>query len=72
MLGYAPGEQITWHRDAIRYFEALEAAAAKVAKTDAPEDAEEKAEEEKVEEEMPEEDDQGEQSVAIDEELAAA
>jgi hypothetical protein len=27
VLGYAPGEQITWHRDAIRYFEALAAAA---------------------------------------------
>tara|TARA_Y100000588_G_scaffold390631_1_gene496679 strand:- start:815 stop:3517 length:2703 start_codon:yes stop_codon:yes gene_type:complete len=27
VLGYAPGEKITWHRDAIRYFEALEAAA---------------------------------------------
>ena len=27
VLGYVPGEQITWHRDAIRYFEALEAAA---------------------------------------------
>ena len=27
VLGYAPGERITWHRDAIRYFEALEAAA---------------------------------------------
>ena len=25
VLGYAPGERITWHRDAIRYFEALEA-----------------------------------------------
>ena len=27
VLGYQPGERITWHRDAIRYFEALEAAA---------------------------------------------
>ena len=27
VLGYEPGEQITWHRDAIRYFEALAAAA---------------------------------------------
>ena len=27
VLGYAPGEQITWHRDAIRYFEALADAA---------------------------------------------
>ncbi len=27
VLGYGPGEQITWHRDAIRYFEALAAAA---------------------------------------------
>jgi hypothetical protein len=27
VLGYATGEQITWHRDAIRYFEALAAAA---------------------------------------------
>ncbi|MEQ8407790.1 MAG: M14 family metallopeptidase [Gammaproteobacteria bacterium] len=27
VLGYAPGEQITWHRDAIRYFQALQAAA---------------------------------------------
>jgi hypothetical protein len=27
VLGYGTGEQITWHRDAIRYFEALEAAA---------------------------------------------
>jgi len=27
VLGYAPGERITWHRDAIRYFEALAAAA---------------------------------------------
>jgi len=24
VLGYAPGERITWHRDAVRYFEALE------------------------------------------------
>ena len=23
VLGYSPGERITWHRDAIRYFEAL-------------------------------------------------
>ena len=27
VLGYAPGERITWHRDAIRYFEALAKAA---------------------------------------------
>ncbi|SVC29510.1 uncharacterized protein METZ01_LOCUS282364, partial [marine metagenome] len=27
VLGYGPGEKITWHSDAIRYFEALEAAA---------------------------------------------
>jgi hypothetical protein len=27
VLGYASGERITWHRDAIRYFEALQAAA---------------------------------------------
>ena len=27
VLGYAPGERITWHRDAIRYFEALAEAA---------------------------------------------
>jgi len=27
VLGYQPGEQITWHRDAIRYFEALAVAA---------------------------------------------
>lgn len=27
VLGYAPGERITWHRDAIRYFEALQQAA---------------------------------------------
>ncbi len=27
VLGYEPGERITWHRDAIRYFEALQAAA---------------------------------------------
>jgi len=27
VLGYAPGERITWHRDAVRYFRALEAAA---------------------------------------------
>jgi hypothetical protein len=27
VLGYGPGERITWHRDAIKYFEALEAAA---------------------------------------------
>ena len=27
VLGYEPGEKITWHRDAIRYFEALEEAA---------------------------------------------
>ena len=27
VLGYEPGERMTWHRDAIRYFEALEAAA---------------------------------------------
>ena len=27
MLGYAPGERITWHRDVIRYFEALAVAA---------------------------------------------
>ncbi len=27
VLGYAPGERITWHRDAIRYFEALADAA---------------------------------------------
>ena len=27
VLGYEPGEQITWHRDAVRYFRALEAAA---------------------------------------------
>ena len=27
VLGYASGERITWHRDAIRYFEALAAAA---------------------------------------------
>ncbi len=26
-LGYAPGERITWHRDALRYFEALAEAA---------------------------------------------
>jgi len=25
VLGYAPGERITWHRDAVRYFEVLEA-----------------------------------------------
>ncbi len=25
VLGYAPGERITWHRDALRYFKALEA-----------------------------------------------
>lgn len=24
ILGYAPGERITWHKDALRYFEALE------------------------------------------------
>ena len=24
VLGYAPGERITWHKDALRYFEALE------------------------------------------------
>ena len=23
VLGYAPGERITWHADALRYFEAL-------------------------------------------------
>jgi len=27
VLGYKSGERITWHRDAVRYFEALEAAA---------------------------------------------
>ena len=27
VLGYAPGERITWHRDVIRYFEALAVAA---------------------------------------------
>jgi len=27
VLGYQPGERITWHRDAIRYFEALASAA---------------------------------------------
>ena len=27
VLGYAPGERITWHRDAVRYFEALAEAA---------------------------------------------
>ena len=27
VLGYAPGERITWHKDAVRYFEALAAAA---------------------------------------------
>lgn len=27
VLGYAPGERITWHRDAIKYFEALAEAA---------------------------------------------
>lgn len=27
VLGYAPGDRITWHRDVIRYFEALAAAA---------------------------------------------
>ena len=27
VLGYEPGERITWHRDAVRYFRALEAAA---------------------------------------------
>ena len=27
VLGYAPGERVTWHRDAIRYFEALAEAA---------------------------------------------
>jgi hypothetical protein len=27
VLGYRPGDRITWHRDAIRYFEALEEAA---------------------------------------------
>lgn len=27
VLGYAPGERITWHRDALRYFEALADAA---------------------------------------------
>ncbi|MEZ5490634.1 MAG: M14 family metallopeptidase [Gammaproteobacteria bacterium] len=27
VLGYQPGERITWHRDAIRYFQALAAAA---------------------------------------------
>lgn len=27
VLGYAPGDKITWHRDALRYFEALQAAA---------------------------------------------
>ncbi len=27
VLGYAPGDRITWHRDAIRYFEALSEAA---------------------------------------------
>ena len=27
VLGYGPGERITWHRDVIRYFEALAAAA---------------------------------------------
>jgi hypothetical protein len=27
VLGYSPGERITWHRDAIRYYEALQAAA---------------------------------------------
>lgn len=27
VLGYVPGERITWHRDAIRYFEALREAA---------------------------------------------
>jgi hypothetical protein len=27
VLGYAPGERITWHADAIRYFEALAKAA---------------------------------------------
>ena len=27
VLGYGPGERITWHRDVIRYFEALTAAA---------------------------------------------
>ena len=26
VIGHAPGERITWHRDAIRYFEALAAA----------------------------------------------
>jgi len=23
VIGHAPGERITWHRDAVRYFEAL-------------------------------------------------
>ena len=27
VLGYTPGERITWHRDAVRYFRALEAVA---------------------------------------------
>jgi len=27
VLGYAPGDRISWHRDVIRYFEALQAAA---------------------------------------------
>jgi hypothetical protein len=27
VLGYAPGERITWHRDALKYFDALAAAA---------------------------------------------
>ena len=27
VLGYQPGERITWHRDAIRYFKALAEAA---------------------------------------------
>lgn len=27
ILGYAPGERITWHRDALKYFDALAAAA---------------------------------------------
>lgn len=27
VLGYSPGDRVTWHRDAVRYFKALEAAA---------------------------------------------
>ena len=27
VLGYAPGEEVSWHRDTMKYFDALQAAA---------------------------------------------